>query len=95
MATTLDPVEQEIALVRQKLLNTGADSFTDLDWQFLRTYWLGTKLEGLTKIMCEHVTANGHTAVPNRRQAAMKMAVPGVTGMGMLAVVLEILRALQ
>lgn len=96
MTKELDPVEQEIAFTRQKLLEKGSDSFTDLDWAFLRTYWLGLRLNGLTNAIEAHIKSpkDGNGRHITRKQAAMNITIPGVTGAGLLAVLLEILRAI-
>lgn len=91
-----DLVGQETARIRQKLLDGGMDKATSEDWAFLRTDAVVKRIDSLALAIHEHMNApvDGNGNHTSRRQAMVRVAVPTVTGAGILAVSLEILRAL-
>ena len=84
-----NPVEQEIAHVRQKILLSGVDVATDLDWQFLLAHWQGQKMDALTDAIKKTL------GIQTKKHVAVQVGIPTVTGAGILAVVLQILQAVS
>ena len=97
-----DPVDQEIAEVRQKLIERGADSFTDKDWQFLlahqtfeRIRKMGESMETLASAIVAHIEDPQPNGKRTKRQLAVHYAIPGLTGAGVMGIITQLIILLR
>lgn len=90
-----NPVDQEIARVRQHLLDKGVIVATDLDWQFMLAHWAQEKqaerMEKLVVKLTEAISSQPQQT-KSKKQLASQAAVPG----GIFTLIaIQVLQALQ
>ena len=93
-----DPVDQEIAEVRQKLIDRGADSFTEKDWQFLlahqtfeRIRQMGESMETLASAIVAHIEDPQPNGKRTKRQAIVHYGIPTTIVAGIMALLTQLI----
>ena len=97
MNNGFDPVDQEIAEVRQKLIDRGAESFTVMDWQFLLAHKtlegiraIGGSMDELASAIRSHIQDPIPNGIRTKRQLALQIAIPGLTGAGIIGLLTQL-----